>query len=164
VFYTAAMRQIAATATAVVVVIATQVMLAQPPMKPTVPGAYGDPVWQGILRLGDGRTFVTDGGLAIDAAVAKPVKLPARELASKLLEDYFKAAHKDECGLSDLRAAASGKTYSTPNGIALNATYVDYLRRILPAGSVRLRMTGPLQPVVIVASRQAVGVLMPVKQ
>lgn len=148
---------------AAVAVIATQVLLVQP-MKPTVPGASGDPVWQGILRLGDGRTFVTDGGLALDAAVAKPVTLPGRELPPKLLEDYFKAEHKDECGLSDLRAAASGKTYATPSGISLNATYVDYLRRRLPADSVRLRMTGPLQPVVIVASRKAVGVLMPVKQ
>jgi hypothetical protein len=35
---------------------------------------------------------------------------------------------------------------------------------MLPGESVRLRMTGPLQPVVIVASRKVVGVLMPVKQ
>jgi hypothetical protein len=158
------MRHMTAIAAAAVAVIATQVLVAQSPMKPTVPGASRDPVWQGILRLADGRTFVTDGGLALDAAVAKPVTLPAREVASKVLEDYFQATHKDECGLSDLRAAASGKTYSTPNGIALNATYVDYLRRMLPGESVRLRMTGPLQPVVIVASRKVVGVLMPVKQ
>jgi hypothetical protein len=160
------MRHMTATAAAALAVIATQVLLAQPPMNPTVPGAPGDPVWQGILRLEDGRTFVTDGGLALDAGIAKPVTLPGREVSPKLLEDYFKATHKhkDECGLSDLRAAASGKTYSTPNGIALSATYINYLRRILPADSVRLRMTGPLQPVVIVASRKAVGVLMPVMQ
>ena len=52
---------------------------------------------------------------------------------------------------------------SAPNGIALNATYVSYLRRIL-SGSTRFRMTGDLQPVVIVADGKAVGVLMPVKK
>ena len=49
----------------------------------------------------DGRTFVTDGGLAIDAALAKAAKLPDRELATKILEDYLGAAHKDECGFKD---------------------------------------------------------------
>jgi hypothetical protein len=68
------------------------------------------------------------------------------------------------CGLGDLSAAASGKTYTAPNGIALNATYINYLRRTLPSGSVRFRMTAKLEPVVIVANGSAVGVLMPVKQ
>jgi hypothetical protein len=39
-----------------------------------------------------------------------------------------------------------------------------FLRRTLPARSVRFRMNGGMQPVVIVASGTAVGVLMPVKQ
>jgi len=136
----------------------------QKPMKPTAPGTPGDPTWQGIVRLADGRLFVTDGGLAIDAALAKPATLPDREFPSKVLEDYLKAAHKDECSLSDLKAVASGRTYTTPSGIALNATYIDYLRRRLPTGSGRLRMTAAMQPVVIVADGKAVGVLMPVRQ
>ena len=52
----------------------------------------------------------------------------------------------------------------TPTGIAVNATYVNYLRRVLPAGAVRLRTTSPSQPVIIIAAGKAVGVLMPVKQ
>ena len=98
-------------------------LLAQQPMKPTAPGTPGDPTWQGILRMRDGRTFVTDGGLAIDAALAKPAKLPDREVSAKILEDYLGAAYKDECGFKDLDAAASGLTVTTPSGIALNATY-----------------------------------------
>lgn len=133
-------------------------------MKPTAPGTAGDPTWQGLVRLRDGRTFVTDGGLAIDAALAKPDPPPQRELPGKVLEDYLGAPHKDECGLNDLDASASGRTYTTPSGIALNATYIRYLRRILPAAAVRFRMTGPVQPVVIVAAGRAVGVLMPVRQ
>jgi hypothetical protein len=150
-------------AVAIVTLMTAQVVFAQTGMKPTAPGSQGDPVWQGVLRFADGRTFVTDGGLAIDATVAKPAKLPSRELPSKVLEQYFSASHKDEYGFGDLTAALSGRTYSAPNGIALNATYVSYLRRIL-SGSVRFRMTGAMQPVVIAADGKAVGVLMPVKQ
>ena len=139
-------------------------LLAQTPMKPTTPGISGDPVWQGVLRMADGRTFVTDGGLAIDASLAKPAKLPEREIPPKVMQDYLSVANPNEYGLSDLTAAPSGKTYSAPNGVALNATYVDFLRRILPGGSVRLRVGEKRQPIVIVADGRAVGVLMPVAQ
>jgi len=52
----------------------------------------------------------------------------------------------------------------TPDGIPLNATYIEYLRRILPRGQVRLRMSGDMHPVVIVADARVLGVLMPVKK
>ena len=54
--------------------------------------------------------------------------------------------------------------YTRASGIALNATYINYLRRILPAASVGFRMTGKMQPVVVVADGKAIGVLMPVRQ
>jgi hypothetical protein len=57
----------------------------QKPLIPTAPGTPGDPAWQGTLSLTDGRTFVTDGGLAIDAALARPATVPARALAAKVL-------------------------------------------------------------------------------
>src|SRR5690349_16555510 len=102
----------------------------QTPMKPTAPGTSGDPAWQGTVHLSDGRTFVTDGGLAVDAAFAKPASLPTRDLQGKVVEDYLKAPHKDECGFGDLTLAGTGKTYTSPTGIALNATYINFLRRI----------------------------------
>ena len=132
-------------------------------MKPTVPGTPGDPVWQGTLRMSDGRTFVTDGGVAVDAAFARPAALPARELPAKLLDDYLKAAHENEYGFADLTLAATAKTYTAPSGIALNATYIDYLRRVAPRGS-RFRMTAGVQPIVVVADGSPIAVLMPVKQ
>ncbi len=135
----------------------------QTPMKPTVPGTSGDPVWQGKVRINDGRTFITDGGLAVDVAVARPAALPGREFSGKVLENYLKASQKDEYGFADLRLAATGKTYTSPSGIALNATYINYLRRIAPSKS-RFRMTGGLQPIVVVADGSAIAVLMPVKQ
>ena len=145
------------------VVVTAQVLSAQTPMKPTAPGTAGDPVWQGVVRLSDGRSFITDGGLAIDTALANPVTLPAREIPGKVLETYLNAPHKDEYGFSDLTTAATGKTYTTPGGIPLSTTYINYLRRILPANT-RFRVSGELQPVGIVANGKVVGVLMPVRK
>jgi hypothetical protein len=136
---------------------------AQTPIKPTAPGTPGDPVWQGTLRMSDGRTFITDGGLAVDAALAKPTALPTRELPAKVLEGHMNAPKNDECGFPDLTLAATGNTYMSPSGVALNATYINYLRRVAPRGS-RFRMREPGQPVVLVADGKAIAVLMPVKQ
>jgi len=158
------MRHVTTVATVAVAVMITQVLLAQNRMTPAVPGTRGDPIWQAVVRISDNRTFLTDGGLAIDAALAKPPRLPEREVPGKVLETYFSAAHSAECTFADLKATASGKTYTTPTGIPLNATYIDYLRRILPRGQVRLQMSGDMQPVVIVADGKVLGVLMPVKQ
>lgn len=165
-FYTRVMRHLTTAAAVAVAVMTAQVLSAQSqkPMKPTAPGTSGDPTWQGTVRLTDGRTFVTDGGLAIDAALAKPAKVPDRTFPPKVLEDYLNAAHKDEYSFSDLTAVATGRTYTTPSGIALNATYINYLRRTLPTRSVRFRMTAPMQPVVVVDSGKPVAVLMPVRQ
>ena len=158
------MRRLTHNVTAVAAVLTAQVVFAQTPMKPTAPGTPGDPAWQGFARLSDGRTFVTDGGLAIDAALAKPATLPGREVAGKVLQDYLAASHKEEFGFGDLTAAATGKTYTTPSGIPLSRTYIDFLRRTLPSGVVRFRMNGEMQPVVIVANGTTVGVLMPVRK
>ena len=157
------MRRMAAIAIVTAAVISSQVLLAQP-MKRTATGTAGDPIWQGTLHADDGRTFVTDGGFVIDAALARPAKLPERTIPPKVLQDYLSTPHKDEFGFSDLVAAASGKTYSAPNGIALSSTYVNFLRRVLSGTSVRFRMSGGLQPIVVFADAVAVAVLMPVKQ
>ena len=147
-----------------VLTLAATVSSAQTRMTPTAPGTAGDPAWQAVVRLSDGRTLVTDGGIAIDAALAKLAKLPEKELAGKIVETYFNLALKDEYRFSDLTPPANGRTYTTPSGIPLNATYLDYLRRILPAASVRFRMGGELQPVVVVVDGKAVGTLMPVRK
>lgn len=158
------MRRIPAIAAFVAVLVVAHMLPAQTRMTPTAPGTRGDPQWQGVLRHKDGRTFVTDGGLAIDAALARPATLPQKEYPSKLLETYFSASHRDECGLDDLRRNPSGTTYTSPTGLALNATYVDFLRRIVPPHSLRFRMTDGTRPILVAADGKTVGVLMPVAQ
>jgi hypothetical protein len=152
-----------ATALATFLIAVTVSAQTQTPMKPTVPGSPGDPVWQGTVHTSDGRTFITDGGVAVDAAVARPAALPTREVPAKVLDDYLKALHTSECGFADLTLAATGNTYTSPGGIALNATYVNYLRRVAPRGS-RFRMTDGMHPIVVVADGTPIGVLMPVKK
>jgi hypothetical protein len=84
-------------------------------------------------------------------------------ISTKIIEGYLASPRKDEYGLGDLKPV-SLRTYTAPSGIVLNSTYINYLRRILPARSVRLRMTGDLEPVQIVVNDKTVGVLMPVKK
>ena len=102
-------------ARALILVGATVPALTSQRMKPTEPGTPGDPRWQGQVRLKDGRTFVTDGGLAIDAALARPDPLPARVLAAKVLEDYLAAKPKDEFSVNDLKKAANGRNLHRAN-------------------------------------------------
>lgn len=135
----------------------------QAPMKRAAPGTPGDPAWQATLRLSDGRTYVTDGGLAVDAALAKPAALPTREVPGKVIEDYQKAPHQNEYGFADLTPAITGKSYTSPSGIALNATYVNFLRRVAPRAA-RFRMSDGMKPIVVVANGVPIAVLMAIKQ
>src|SRR5690606_3003252 len=80
--YARGMRRIPAIAVLVAALLGTHLLFARTHMTPTVPGTRGDPQWQGVLRHRDGRTFVTDGGLAIDAALARPATLPQKEYPS----------------------------------------------------------------------------------
>jgi hypothetical protein len=117
------------------------------------------------VRLYDGRIFVSDGRLALDAAVAKPADLPRQALPgpiAKVIERYLAAELPDEFELSQLTRRAD--LYAAPTGVILNPIYVDYLRRTLPGAPLRFRMKSDSEPVVIVLEGKAVGLLMPMKQ
>src|SRR5688500_11654866 len=71
---------------------------------PSAPGGAG-PSWQRTLQMSDGRTFVTDGALAIDALLARPAALPADVLppaSSSLIERHMSAESAGEFALSQL--------------------------------------------------------------
>jgi hypothetical protein len=139
------------------------VAVAQNNLTPTMPGSPA-PVWQRMIQLDDGRTFVTDGGMAIDAALVKPPLLPNNApVSGKIIEKYLSADLPNEFSLSQL-SPRDGRTYAAPSGIVLNANYIDFVRRTLPPRQVRLRMKGDLDPVVITVDGKTVGVMMPVKR
>jgi hypothetical protein len=147
-----------ATAMAVLLTVA----VAQNNLNPTTPGSPA-PVWQRMVQLDDGRTFVTDGGMAIDAALVKPTLPNNAPVSGKIIERYLSADLPNEFSLSQL-SPRDGRTYAAPSGIVLNATYIDFVRRTLPPRQVRLRMRGDLDPVVITVDGKPIGVMMPVKR
>jgi len=135
----------------------------QPPIKPSAPSVVAAPVWSRVLPMPDGRTFVTDGGLSVDARFAKPAKLPSVVLApnsGKIIADRMAAPYDKEILLAELRPGSFKNSFTTPDGIALNGNYVTFLRQILPART-RLRTKGATDAVVAVTDGQAVAILMP---
>jgi hypothetical protein len=123
--------------------------------------------WKRVVRLRGGRTFVSDGSFALEAALAKSAVLPSDvlpEATAKLVETYLAAELPDEFSLSQLTISPGVKKYVAPSGVVLNPIYVDYLRRTLPGSRFRFRMKSDLEPVVIVLDGKAVGLLMPMKR
>ena len=111
----------------------------------------------------DGRTFVTDGGLSVDARFAKPAKLPSVVLephSGKTIADRMAAPYDKEILLAELRPGSFKNSFATPDGIALNGNYVAFLRQVLPART-RLRTKGKTDAVVAVTDGQAVAIMMP---
>jgi hypothetical protein len=137
---------------------------AQKPAPPSQPAVEAPPTWSRVLHMPDGRTFVTDGGLAIDAAIAKPATLPTAVVQSAaVFARHLTAPYDQEIALGDLRTGTRKNTFVAPNGVVLNGNYVNFLRRTAPAGRVRLRVKGEFDPIVIVVDREPVGVLMAVR-
>ena len=130
-----------------------------------VAAAETAPNWTKTIRMTDGRTFVSDGAITIDAALAKPSELPKTELpeaTAKLIERYMALSSADEVNLAGLSAGERPNTYRAPSGLVLNAKYVSFLRQVVP--QAKLRMKGDLDPVVILSGGTAVGVVMPMKR
>ena len=137
-------------------------MLAMLAFDPAVPqeGASAI-VWNKMFHLPDGRLFVSDGALTLDAELADLPELPGTELppsAGDVMARYMAAERPDEIELDDLERGTHAQTYEAPNGLPFAAKYVEFLRAAVPDAS--LRIGGDLEPVVIVADGRAVGLVM----
>jgi hypothetical protein len=135
-----------------------------PPPAGTAAGASA-PAWSKRMQLPDGRTFVSDGAIALDAAVAKPATLPSVQLPAatganigKMLDAPFTAEFRSA------QLVTRGKHYATPDGVVLNRLYVDYLRRTVAAGRLSFRVNGPTAAVVAALDGRPVAVVMPMAQ
>lgn len=123
------------------------------------------PSWSKRLQLPDGRTFVSDGAIALDVAIAKPATLPSVQLPAatganigKMLDAPFAAEFRSA------QLVTRGKHYATPDGVVLNRLYVDYLRRMVAGGRLSFRVNGPAAAVVAALDGRPVAVVMPVAQ
>jgi hypothetical protein len=144
-----------------IAVLAPLVLHAQPPKTPV--GPDGAPIWTRVVRLSDGRTFVTDGAITLDAALAKPKTLPTvvlPEATGKVIEKYLAAPLENEYSYSQLSTGKYPRSYVAPSGIFLGADYVEYLARTLGKRNLRLRMKGELDPIVVLVSGKPVGLVM----
>lgn len=121
------------------------------------------PAWRGWFRVSDGRTFVTDGALMIEAAAVRVDPLPEKklELSAKIVDGYLAARGPEDVRVSELEPADDGKSYRPPSGVPVSARYVDYLRSVLPASTLRFRFDGDGKPIAIVSEGKTVGVVMP---
>jgi hypothetical protein len=141
--------------------------IAQTKITPSSPAAEGPPVWSRTLQMPDGRTFVSDGGMAIDAEVARPDKLPGTVVGPQsgaLIARHFTAAYDEEVELRNLRTGPFKNTFATPKDVVLNGNYVNYLRGVVPSGQLRFRVKTGMEPIVVVASGKPIAVLMPVRR
>lgn len=117
--------------------------------------------WDRMFRVPDGRLFVTDGALMLDAELADPPELPGTELPAstgEIMARYMAAERPDEVELDDLERGSEPQTYEAPNGLPFAAKYVEFLRAVVPDASFRIG--GDLEPVVIVDDGEAVGLIM----
>jgi len=133
--------------------------------KPQVsqPSVVAPPVWQLAVTMPDGRTFVSDGGLAVDAKIAKPDAMPKKVLpveSGKIIEGRLNVKYTDEIALSALRPGTMKNTLLGPRDIPINGNYVTFLRRVAP--SSRLRFTGPMDAIVVMLNGQPIGLVMAV--
>ena len=134
-----------------------------PPTKPSSPLTVAPPTWSRVLQMPDGRAFVSDGGLAIDAALVKPASLPTVVIPAanaKVIADRMMAAHQEEIGLGQLSTGRRENSFVTPAGVHLNGNYVTLFRQVLPSRA-RLRTRGVADAITVVVDGQMVAFLMP---
>jgi hypothetical protein len=128
------------------------------------PDVEAPPQWTRLVKLPDGRTLISDGGIAIDVAIARPSSMPTvtvSESTGVTFAALFKADFEHEFGLSQLSPGTRRNTFSGPGGLLLNGNYVNFLRRAAGAQRVRLRANSGPQPLVILVDGQPAGVVMP---
>ena len=149
--------------TAALVVLSNLAIAAQPPPPPPST-VLAEPAWSRTVHLEDGRTFVTDGGLALIVAVARPKTMP-RDIqgpqAAKALAGHLALVNPTEVRLDELKPGAKPNTFVAANGIAVNGNYIAFLRRAAPRA--RLRVKGLVDPIVLTMDDKVIGVFMPLK-
>jgi hypothetical protein len=156
------MSPIALIAALVLVTLVPALAQQSKPPLPSSPAVEEPPAWNRSVPMPDGTTWVSDGGLLIDAQIAKPAIPPSIALTienGKILARNFEAKPLREVGLADLRAGSTANTFVTADGISLNGNYVQFLRRAAPA--VRLRLREARDPIVLILRDRPVGLMMP---
>ena len=130
---------------------------------PTSADDTAAPAWNKRSTLADGRIFVSDGAMAVDATFAKAATLEGlTSIPPAAIERLLKSPTTTEVRSSALSGRERG--YMTPGGVLIARKYVDFLRRHAGTAALRFKVAGPRDPVLIVVGGQTVGVVMPLAQ
>jgi hypothetical protein len=156
---------------AIVLVMMTGALLAfpcdgaesdKPASQPADPPAVQ---WRFYSDFADGRRFLTDGSLVLDAHYIPGEPVPQRSLPPESVQRLLRADTDHEFGLSDLLSTGGPNDhYRGPGPVVLNRKYVDLLRGLTFKDALRFRAKGGGDRVLLVDGGQVIGVVMPVKQ
>jgi hypothetical protein len=127
-------------------------------------GADADAVrWSAHCDLGDGRRFLTDGALLVEAKYLPDVAVPEKSVGARGVERMLASETDHEFGPGDLKRKSDGGHYVAPGDIVLGHKYVELLRGSGLKGRLRFRGKARNDPVLILDGKKVVGVVMPIK-
>jgi hypothetical protein len=118
--------------------------------------------WRLYCDLDDGRRFLSDGSLLVEARYFPNVPIPEKSLPATAPKRLLQSPTDRQFGLADLQQKTAGGHYTGP-GVQLNRKYVELLRGSPLKETLRFRAKGANDPVLIVDGQTVVGVVMPIK-
>jgi hypothetical protein len=126
--------------------------------------SYTEPEWTSVAKL-EGKSYVTDGNIAIDMKLIQVAQPPPLQSASKWFsESIFQNARadtKEQFNLDDIRESDGNPLIVVgPNEQQLEEKYVSYLSgKLSSSHRVAFWQLSEMEPMVIVVDGQAVGAM-----
>src|SRR5262245_6120669 len=116
--------------------------------------------WNLLSQFPDGRRFVSDRCILLDASYVKG-PFPPATLAPEKVEPFLNRATTHGFGLADLEAVPPNGNYRAPDGTLLNRKYVTFLKHLDTIKELHFRGSKVDEPVLILDGRKVIGALVP---
>ena len=126
--------------------------------------SYPEPVWTSVAKL-EGKSYVTDGNIAIDMKLIQVAQPPNIQSASKWFSESIfqnaRAETPEQFNLDDIRASdGNPEIVLGPSEQQLEEKYVSYLTGKLSSDHrVAFWQLSEMEPMVIVVDGLAVGAM-----
>lgn len=120
--------------------------------------------WRAYCDLDDGRRFLTDGRLMLEASYVPSAVLPERKLPPERAERLLAWKTDREFLVTDLKREAPDGHYRGLDSIQLSRVYVEFLRALPLRKTLRFRAKGPDDPVLLLDGAKVVGAVMPLQE
>ena len=119
--------------------------------------------WKAYSEFSDGRKFISDGALLLEARYLPNVPLPSMNIPQPNIQRLLESVTDHEFDLSDLDRTPPDGHYVGPGPIKINGKYIELLKESPLKSSLRFRAKGSNDPVLILDDDKVVGVVMPMK-